>query len=281
MLQRISKTEAAANGSAMEPETISKNGASLKSLMNRGKIIQRTFLFFIALCVSLVNTFAQDIITLKNGEDIRALVQEIGEVDVKYKKFDNPNGPNYTMKKSEIFMIRYANGSKDVFKTEPTTTLPVTEQPNIQRQKEILPEPLSIQGVTIFNSNGRKLSKSEIQNLMRNVPEALDLYNSGIRNRGIATGFEIPAHILCWGGLGVIIAAAVNNDEEVAGTGLGLMVSSLPFSIVSIILNSSGNARINNSVGTYNRGIKQGQTSDVSLNFGVTQSGGIGLTLNF
>jgi len=65
---------------------------------------------------------AQDIITLKNGEDIQAIVQEIGEVDVKYKKFDNPNGPNYTMKKSEIFTIRYANGGKDFFGEETTTT---------------------------------------------------------------------------------------------------------------------------------------------------------------
>ena len=61
---------------------------------------------------------AQDVITLKNGTDINALVQEIGDVDVKYKKFDNPNGPNYTLKKSEILIIRYANGDKDIFSEE-------------------------------------------------------------------------------------------------------------------------------------------------------------------
>ena len=61
---------------------------------------------------------AQDVITLKNGTDINALVQEIGYVDVKYKKFDNPNGPNYTLKKVEILIIRYANGSKDIFSNE-------------------------------------------------------------------------------------------------------------------------------------------------------------------
>ena len=99
----------------MEPETISKNGASLKSQTSRRNIMQKTFLLFAVFCVCVVNAFAQDVITLKNGDDIQALVQEIGESDVKYKKFDNPNGPNYTLKKSEIFMIRYANGSKDVF----------------------------------------------------------------------------------------------------------------------------------------------------------------------
>ena len=58
---------------------------------------------------------SQDIITLLNGEDIYAIVQEIGDIYVKYKRIDNPNGPNHTIKKSDIFMIMYANGSKDVF----------------------------------------------------------------------------------------------------------------------------------------------------------------------
>lgn len=57
---------------------------------------------------------AQDVITLKNGTDINALVQEVGDIEVKYKKFDNPNGPNYTLKKTEILIIRYTNGSKDI-----------------------------------------------------------------------------------------------------------------------------------------------------------------------
>ena len=39
MLQRFSKTEATANSSAMEPETIQKNEASPKSLMSRGNKI--------------------------------------------------------------------------------------------------------------------------------------------------------------------------------------------------------------------------------------------------
>ncbi|GHT58889.1 hypothetical protein FACS18945_5060 [Bacteroidia bacterium] len=63
--------------------------------------------------------FAQDVITLKSGNEIQALVQEIGIDEVKYKKYDNQEGPSYTLKKSEIFMIKYANGSKDVFANEP------------------------------------------------------------------------------------------------------------------------------------------------------------------
>ena len=77
------------------------------------------FLILVAVSVFRVSANAQDIITLKNGDDIQALVQEIGETEIKYKRFDNPNGPNYSIKKSGIFMIRYVNGSKDVFLEEP------------------------------------------------------------------------------------------------------------------------------------------------------------------
>ena len=46
----------------METETISKNGASPKSQMSRGKIMQRAFLFFIAFFVSVTSAFAQGVI---------------------------------------------------------------------------------------------------------------------------------------------------------------------------------------------------------------------------
>jgi len=76
---------------------------------------------------------AQDVITLKNGGEIQAFVQEIGDVEVKYKKFENPDGPNYTLKKMEIFMIRYANGSRDVFVQE---TKPVETKDNVLNENK-------------------------------------------------------------------------------------------------------------------------------------------------
>lgn len=82
------------------------------------KLNFKVLLLFAFVVLVNINTMAQDIITLKNGDDIKAFVQDIGESDIKYKKFENPKGPNYMLKKSEILMIRYANGTKDIFKTE-------------------------------------------------------------------------------------------------------------------------------------------------------------------
>jgi len=79
-----------------------------------------TNLLIILLSISS-NAFSQDIIILKNGDEIKATVSEIDIDVIKYKKFDNPEGPAYSIKKAEVFMIKYANGTKDVFNT-PTET---------------------------------------------------------------------------------------------------------------------------------------------------------------
>ena len=161
----------------MEPETISKNGASLKSQTSRRNIMQKTFLFFAVFCVCVVSAFAQDVITLKNGDEIQALVQEIGESDVKYKKFDNPNGPNYTLKKSEIFMIRYANGSKDVF-NKVLDNPPAVKEDSVSAEKAnsgaIINFKLKKSSKIIIDSNGvlfrtRKKNSENLEKKMKKL----------------------------------------------------------------------------------------------------------------
>ncbi|MEM6522939.1 MAG: hypothetical protein AAF693_04070 [Bacteroidota bacterium] len=71
----------------------------------------------ILLC-SLLTTgglMAQDVIVKKNGDEIEAVVLEVSTSEIKYKKYINREGPSYTINKSEVFMIRYENGTKDVF----------------------------------------------------------------------------------------------------------------------------------------------------------------------
>jgi hypothetical protein len=77
---------------------------------------------------SMATILAQDIITLKNGDEIKALVQEVGATEVKYKKYDNADGPTYTLQKAGIFMIKYANGERVVFTDVVTTSPPAALQ---------------------------------------------------------------------------------------------------------------------------------------------------------
>lgn len=59
--------------------------------------------------------FAQDLIIMRNGDEVKAKVSEILQDQIKFKKWDNQDGPMYTENKSSIFMIKYQNGTKEVF----------------------------------------------------------------------------------------------------------------------------------------------------------------------
>jgi hypothetical protein len=84
---------------------------------------------------------AQDLLILKTGEDINAKIVEVGSQEVKYKKFENIDGPTYTISKDKIFMIKYQNGTKETFDNESGNTAteqkPVLKSPPVQQQKQI------------------------------------------------------------------------------------------------------------------------------------------------
>ena len=69
-----------------------------------------------ALLLTPLCGWAQDIITMKNGEDVKAKVLEVLPSEIKYKQYDNPEGPIFTVRKSEILMITYENGQRDMMK---------------------------------------------------------------------------------------------------------------------------------------------------------------------
>lgn len=67
-------------------------------------------------CISAI--YSQDLITTKSGEDILAKVLEISQNEIKFKRFDNVEGPVFILNKSDIIIIRYENGTKDIFSVE-------------------------------------------------------------------------------------------------------------------------------------------------------------------
>ena len=85
---------------------------------------------------------AQDIITKNDGTDIQAKVLEVGQSQISYKKFSNPNGPTYTLSLSDILMITYENGEREMYNTKQETT-----------KESSLP-----QGVMTYNSWSGKIS---------------------------------------------------------------------------------------------------------------------------
>lgn len=69
--------------------------------------------------------YSQDIITYRNGTEVKVKVTEVNATEVKFKRTDNIDGPTYTVLKDDLFLIKYENGTKEVFSTE-TIPTPVT-----------------------------------------------------------------------------------------------------------------------------------------------------------
>ncbi|SOE23683.1 hypothetical protein SAMN06298216_4067 [Spirosomataceae bacterium TFI 002] len=79
----------------------------------------------------LLSYFAnsQDIVTKKDGIDIEVKVLEVLPSEIKYKKFDNLEGPTFTLLKNEILLIRYENGTKDIFNESINDAYLIEKQP--------------------------------------------------------------------------------------------------------------------------------------------------------
>ena len=93
----------------------------------------RRFIYVVAaLVISMGAANAQDLITKKNGEDIKAKVLEVTTNEVKYKLYDEPNGVTYTTRKSELLMIRYESGRNEVFNQQSASSLYYTDREPVE-----------------------------------------------------------------------------------------------------------------------------------------------------
>ncbi len=58
---------------------------------------------------------ADDVIVMRNGDVVNAKVTEITQDEIKYKKASRPDGPLYTVNKSDVLAINYEDGEKETF----------------------------------------------------------------------------------------------------------------------------------------------------------------------
>lgn len=72
------------------------------------------FFIFFFLLINIFKSYCQDIIITKKGQDIPSKVLEISLTTIKFKKFENLNGPIYNISKDDVLMIRYQNGTKEL-----------------------------------------------------------------------------------------------------------------------------------------------------------------------
>lgn len=86
---------------------------------------------FIILGISLFVSAAvqaQDVIIMRSGEQVESKVEEVGDKQIRYRKYANPDGPVYSVSSSEVFVIRFENGTREVITPETPVADAVTEE---------------------------------------------------------------------------------------------------------------------------------------------------------
>lgn len=158
----------------------------------------RFFTTFMLLLVGVTTAFAQDFIVLKTGSEIKSKIVELTPSEVKYKAFDNLDGPTITIEKSTVFMLRYTNGKTEVVNA--ITAEKVDNQPvrKVEAAKVDNVEPQPTPSV----SNRQELTKTTLD-------------KKGVFTGGIFIGGSLP--------LGNYADKDLTNDEA-AGAKLGFNI---------------------------------------------------------
>ena len=99
-----------------------------------------TVLFFIIGGALFVN--AQDLIILKDGNTIEAIVLEISPTEIRYKRLDHLDGPTIVIMAVDVLSIRYENGRTEIINTvtQPAITTPITSTLPAEVQVENQPD---------------------------------------------------------------------------------------------------------------------------------------------
>lgn len=189
------------------------------------KAMSKLFATLFLLCIAGMAT-AQDVIVMKDQSTVMSKVLEITTTEIKYKKWNNQDGPTYSINRAEVVSINYANGEVDKF-NETTNN----QQNNNMLQGQYSNNYMTSQGSFTLCFNGRPLSDKEVQNLVS--PEDYQLYQKA--GTQMAAGFLIDVvgglSILAGGLISLVCDDAytwgsAHNTELIAftivGCGLGI-----------------------------------------------------------
>ncbi|MCS4433071.1 hypothetical protein [Aquiflexum gelatinilyticum] len=147
----------------------------------------KIYLLFFMFCS--FNLFGQDLIITNSKEELKTKIIEIEELLIKYKKFDFQDGPIYSIKKSEVFLIIYSNGTRETFNEKVVES----ENQNLKKGKNVSDyekEDQSLASSSIKLKSASIGDRTQLDN-KESAGSNLMLFNKGDKLFGIGIGTGI------------------------------------------------------------------------------------------
>ncbi len=105
------------------------------------------------LCTFFSQAWSQDTLVKRSGEKMLVKVLEVNTTDIKFKRFNNQDGPEYSIYKTEVQYIVYSNGLRENYDKELPPPVPA-------------PPTVIVQAAPAEDENGRydniKMSESDL-----------------------------------------------------------------------------------------------------------------------
>jgi hypothetical protein len=272
--------------------------------------------FFMGL-LSTPFVYGQDNIILKNGSEIQAKVLEVSPGQIKYRRQDNPDGPIYTTGTTDVLLIKYANGTKDVLGQSANRPPHMTLAP----MNPAGPGMINSMGNTAIgrlgyhtgffsryftNGTGERIDNSTVRSLLVEHTDAMRAYQRGqslhrwtyvTAGTGIALiGAGVVVATVGEGGFGgndgnrrdgANTNATTNNGEKNGSdhrgdhgsteVGIALAGGGVLLGVAAIILNHRATVQFRRAANRYNQ-----YQPATSLRFGPSRRGlGVGMVYTF
>ena len=161
------------------------------------------------------SSFAQDVIVKKDGKEIEALIIEVHETEIHYKKFNNQSGPTYIVSISALNLVRYENGDVESYEsTIKKEQKAVTSKPKAEKSEEIVVRSGQ------YYYQGRQISTKKVKQLFaqHNSEEAISMWNRSSMNQG----FSYAASIISYP---VVLLAYFNPLSLIVDPGVAILIS--------------------------------------------------------
>jgi hypothetical protein len=240
--------------------------------------------------------YAQDIITMKDSTKIEAKVLEINISDVKYKIFTHQNGPDYSILKSDISSILYANGTVEAFTETQNPDNESNSNSNCNCVNNSTKNSIN-DGTPVATSKFNQMSDRQQAAFLRQTdPEIFRKFHSGLKLQKTGKILRIVGLGVSGSGLGLIMIGSIMGDNggyveyafyrseysdtQIVIAGIAFASVGLACVIASIPLSANGSAKKKSAQNDYINKYSSTGALEPTLNLNF-HGNGIGVAINF